>query len=71
MLRESRKDGVAVVENLGCWLDLSGAPGIGKGYRRAQPAWCFYYKTADRILAEQLKDPSLWRVSAFDGDISL
>lgn len=71
MLRKCRHDGVAVVENLGDWLGFTSTNALRPTYRRAQAAWCFYYKPVAMGLAEPLKDPRAWHVSAFDGDICL
>lgn len=40
-------------------------------HRRALSSWRYFYKTANRELAESLKDPLVWDTSCFDGDASL
>jgi hypothetical protein len=71
MLVKCRQDGIDVVENPGCWLDLVGVPRLRGVRRRTLPSWSFYYKTAARSLGEELKDSRVWRPSLFDGDVSL
>jgi hypothetical protein len=40
-------------------------------YKRKLPCWMYFYKAADKTLAEKLADPNAWDPSQFDSDASL
>jgi hypothetical protein len=65
MLEICRREGVHMLEDVGCTVDSVRAP-----HRRALPSWLFYYKASSRLTAT-LSDPALWRPSLFDGDSTL
>jgi hypothetical protein len=71
LLHKSWREGIHVIENVGCWLERFQVPGTAAGYHRRLQSWLFYYKTPDRELFHQLQDPAVWTPSAFDGDASL
>jgi hypothetical protein len=71
LLQKSRREGIHVIENVGCWLERFQVPGTAAGHHRRLQSWLFYYKTPDKQLFDQLQDPSVWTPSAFDGDASL
>jgi hypothetical protein len=71
MLRKCRREGIHILENVGCWLDRPGLPRILPPYHRTLPSALYYYHAADADLAATLADPSLWAPTTFDGDASL
>jgi hypothetical protein len=71
MLRTCRKEGIHILENVGCWLDRPGLPKIPTAYHRTLPSALYYYKAADRDLAATLANSNVWAPTTFDGDASL
>ena len=61
-----RREGVHILEDVGCCLEGADVP-----RRRKLPSWLYYYKVNDAVLDERLKSPESWRPSLFDGDSSL
>lgn len=68
---ECKERGIHVLENVGCGLPGTQVFERCAPHRRKLPAWCYYYRTPNPRLAEQLADPSAWAPSSFDGDSSL
>jgi hypothetical protein len=65
MLQTCRREGIHMLEDVGCCIDQAAAP-----YRRKLGSWLFYYK-ANCTLAARLNGSASWRTSLFDGDASL
>jgi len=65
MLHTCRKEGIHMLEDVGCCIDEVTAP-----HYRKLSSWLFYYKASGAI-AEKLLNPASWRTSLFDGDSSL
>lgn len=66
-----RADGVHVLELVGCGLPALQAWEAVMPYRRALPAWCYFFHSNDERLMESLGDAAAWEPSSFDGDSSL
>lgn len=67
-LKRCREQRIDMLENVGL------QPAIVRElahYRRKLSNWFYYYKANSAVLAEALKDPSVWAPSGFDGDASL
>lgn len=71
ILDDCRREGVHVVEAVGCWLDRAGWPRVSAPYHRKLGSWTYFYKAPDRRLAEELARPEAWDPTSFDGDASL
>jgi hypothetical protein len=71
VMRKCREEGIHVVENAGCCLNLERFRQIPTPYQRNLGCWMYYYKAADKNLSEALQDPAVWAPSSFDGDASL
>lgn len=69
-LARCRKEGVHLLENPGLGFDETGINSLAP-YRVKTEAWCYFYKTADRALAETLSNPAVWAPSLYDGDASI
>jgi len=70
-LRRCQAEGIHMLEAYGFRPDKQGVIDSLAPYRRRLPAWFYSYKTWDKDLIEQLKDPEVWDPSHFDGDSSL
>jgi hypothetical protein len=71
MLQLCRREGIAIAENIGCWLSSTGGRGARAPYQRKMKSWVFYYKAGNRELSAALAEPGVWRPTSFDGDASL
>ena len=71
MMRRARREGIHVIECVGCWLDRFPLAELRPLHQRLLPSWMFYYKSPRPELAEILQDPGAWSPSSFDGDASL
>jgi hypothetical protein len=70
-LRKCRNEGIHMMEAYGFRPDKQSVIDSLAPYRRRLPSWFYFYKTWDKNLGEQLKDPEVWDPSHFDGDSSL
>lgn len=70
-IEASRKEGLHLVENAGCWSESLGVRGTVPPHHRHLPWGRFYFKTRDDELARQLKNPEVWTPTGFDGDATL
>ncbi len=64
-------ENIHVLEHVACDLPKMREFDAFAPYRRALPAWPFYYKAADESLHAALSNPAIWDPSTFDGDASL
>lgn len=64
-------DGVHVLETVGLGLPRMDAFERVAPYRRALPAWSYFYHSNDPALMDALSAPSVWEPSSFDGDSSI
>lgn len=71
MLQLCRREGIAIAENVGRWLESSGRSGVRAPYQRKMKSWIFYYKTSNPELSAALTGPGVWQPTSFDGDASL
>jgi hypothetical protein len=71
MLRKCREDGIHILENVGCWLDLARLPQLPKPYYRTLPAALYYYHAPNTLFSETLNNPAVWAPTTFDGDASV
>jgi hypothetical protein len=71
VLNKCNKEGVHVLENIGCWLDRPGLPAIRAPHHRMLASSMYYYTTNDKDLSDTLKDPMAWTPTSYDGDASL
>jgi hypothetical protein len=62
---------IHMLEHLGCGLPKMRSFDESAPYRRRLGHWPFYYQASDPKLLAELKTPSVWDPSAFDGDSSL
>lgn len=69
-LEKCRKDGIHVAEDAGSWLPRLHVTGTTGPYKRRMRSWLFYYLARGPELTEQLRNPSVWTPSSFDGDAS-
>lgn len=70
-LARCKAENVHTLEHVCCDLPKMRAFDAHAPYRRALPAWPYYFKAADPGIDEQLADPALWDSSSYDGDASL
>jgi hypothetical protein len=70
-LARCARETIHTLEHVGCALPKMKLFDTFAPYRRALPAWPYYFKADDPRIDEQLADPSRWDSSAFDGDTSL
>ncbi len=70
-LERSRREGIHVLENLGCWMDAVQPLDLRTPNRRALPSWCYLYKAGDPELAAALEDSAAWYPTQYDGDATL
>jgi hypothetical protein len=70
-LQRCRSERIHTLEVTGGFLDPRSSVRVNAPYRRTLPSWTYYYKATDNRLAEELRDPSVWRPTSFDGDASL
>ncbi len=71
-MRECEREGVHVLEQVGCKLAKTALVDEYAPYRRDLAAWCYYYQAAGSdAFVEAIADPAAWDPSSFDGDSSL
>jgi hypothetical protein len=68
---ECAKQGIHVLELVGCGLEKTRIFDQSAPYRRELPGWCFYYMTQNAALKEELTFADAWEPSSYDGDASL
>jgi hypothetical protein len=70
-LRKCREEGIHRLVNIGRWLEKGEWLENIAPYRRRLPAWIYFYRANNPVLAESLKDQRAWAPSLFDGDANL
>jgi len=70
-LRRCQEEGMHMLEAYGFRPDKQSVIDGLAPYRRRLPSWFYFYKTWDKKLGEELKDPQVWDPSHYDGDSSL
>jgi hypothetical protein len=66
-----REDSVDAFEIAGSGLPELRAWEAIAPYRRALPAWCYFFHSNDETLMQTLQTPAVWEPSTFDGDSSI
>jgi len=70
-LLRCQKEGVHMLEAFGFRPEKQSVIDSLNPYRRQLPSWLYYYKTRDKALLEQLRNPGVWDPTSFDGAANL
>jgi hypothetical protein len=70
-LKQCRLNGVHMLEVCGFAHEKKALLESLAPHRRALPSWLYFYKAADKDLANDLRNPEVWDPCCFDGDSSL
>jgi hypothetical protein len=70
-LRRCATEGIAVLEHLGAALPKTRIVDASAPHRKRLANWQFFYRAADPVLEAELRKPTCWDPSPFDGDASL
>jgi len=71
VLERCRREGIQVLENIGCWLEKE-QPNVPRApHRREMGNWSYLYQAANPGLADALKSADAWRPTQYDADASL
>jgi hypothetical protein len=71
VLDRCRRDGIQVLENIGCWLEKV-QPHVRRApHRRELGNWSYLYQATNPGLADALKRPESWYPTQYDTDASL
>lgn len=71
VLERCRREGIQVLENIGCWLEKE-QPRVPRApHRREMGNWTYLYQAANPGLANALKRADTWRPTQYDADASL
>ena len=71
VLDRCRREGIQVLENIGCWLENQ-QPDVPRApHRRDLGNWSYLYQATNRGLADALKNVESWRPTQYDADGSL
>jgi len=69
-LARCRRDGVQILENMGCWLDkLQQIP--TPPHKRPLETWSYLYRATNPVLESSLRNANCWYPTQYDGDASL
>jgi len=69
-LARCRRDGVQILENMGCWLDkLQQIP--TPPHKRRLETWSYLYRATNPVLESSLRNANCWYPTQYDGDASL
>ena len=71
ILERCRREGIAVLENVGCWLEKKQPLTNGAPYRRDLGNWCYLYHARNRNLSGVLQSAESWDPTQYDADASL
>ena len=69
ILRRCRREGVPLLENVGCWMEKSYP--IEPPYHRRLEAWSYLYRITNPALERSLLGAESWYPTQYDGDASL
>ena len=69
-LARCRREGVHVLENMGCWLEKL-QPVRRPPHNRSLESWCYLYRVTNPELDRSLQNASCWYPTQYDGDASL
>jgi hypothetical protein len=70
-LARCQREGIHMLEAMGFAPEKQRVIDSLLPHQRSLSSWRYFYKTANRELAESLKNPQVWDTSCFDGDASL
>jgi len=70
-LDRCRREGIHVLENVGCWIEKLQPIMIRPSNHRALGSWCYLYKPLRRDLNQALQRAASWYPTQYDGDASL
>ena len=71
VIERCRRDGIHLLEDVGCVLEGLGIPQAKAPYHRDLASWAYYYRARRGEFSDALKDASVWNPTSFDGDASL
>jgi len=69
-LARCHREGVPVLENMGCWLEKL-QPVSPPPYHRTLETWCYLYRVGNPKLDGDLRSADAWYPTQYDGDASL
>ena len=69
-LARCRREGVHILENMGCWLEKL-QPVPAPPYSRSLETWCYLYRVTNPELDRSLRNAECWYPTQYDGDASL
>lgn len=69
-VRYCRGQGIALIDNAGCWLESAAYLGQRAPYHRSTGTWLYLYRAAAPLDAA-LRDARHWQPTLFDGDATL
>ena len=69
--RRCQEESIHMLEAFGFHPDKQQVVNSLKPYRRRLPFWRYFYRTRDKVLRQQLTDPTVWDPSHFDADSTL
>jgi len=68
VLDRCRREGIQVLENIGCWLEKE-QPFVPRApYRRELGNWSYLYQATNPALADALKSAESWSATQYDAD---
>ena len=70
-LDRCRREGIYVLEDMGCNLERLGIPRAKAPYHRSLTTWAYYYRAKRADLRDALRAPAAWDPTTLDGDASL
>ena len=70
-LDRCRREGIHLMENLGCWLEKEQPLVRRAPYHRRLKNWCYFYRATNSELADALNDAESWCATQYDADGSL
>jgi hypothetical protein len=70
-LDRCRREGIHVLENIGCWFEKEHALVPRAPYHRQLENWYYFYRTTNPELADALKSAESWCATQYDADGSL
>jgi len=71
VLERCRREGIQVLENMGCWLEKE-QPSVGRApHRRDLGNWSYLYQATNPGLTGALKNAESWCPTQYDADASL
>jgi hypothetical protein len=70
-LKRCRQERVALLENVGCWLEAVQPLSKLPRFRRGLVGWCYLYQASNPELAASLRSADSWYPTQYDADASL